>query len=141
MRIKYYHKASIGQGILYGLLFFILMLPFRAYEILNHVNLESTWSKLLYFIFLFAAAFLAVFTYRNKVRHGKISFYKAVYISTLTVFFGMVIDNTLMEVVTFLSDAEHTFLLSAFSFLVILFFGVLLGLVFGSFIAFFLARK
>lgn len=141
MRIKFYYKASIGHGIMYGLLFFVLILPFRSYEIINHVNLENTWSKLMYFVFLFTASFLAVLTYRNKVRNGKVSFYKAVYISTLTVFFGMLIDNTLMEIVTFLSDAEHTFLLSAFSFLVILFFGVLLGLVFGSFIAFILTRK
>lgn len=141
MKFKYYQKASIGQGIYYGILFFVLMLPFRIYEIVAKTNLESTWSKILYFVFLFLAAYLAVYVYREKIRNGIVSFYKAVYIATLTVFFGMVIDNILMEIATFVMDRSHTFMLSAFSFLVVLFFGVLLGLVFGSFIAFFLAKK
>ena len=141
MQIQYYHKASIGQGIIYGLVFFILILPVRLFEIIKQVNLESTWAKILYFVFLLIAAYISVYVYRNKVRNGKISFYKAVYVSTLTVFFFLLIDNLLMEIVTFATNTEHTFMLSAFSFLVVLFFGVLLGLVFGSFIAFFLAKK
>jgi hypothetical protein len=141
MKFKYFHKASIGQGILYGVLFFVLMLPVRIYELANQTNVVNTWAKLLYFIFLLIAAFLSVYVYRNQVKKGVISFYKAVYIATLTTFFGMLIDNALMETATFIMDREHTFLLSAFSFLVVLFFGVLLGLVYGSFIAFFLSKK
>jgi hypothetical protein len=141
MQIHYYHKASIGQSIIYGIVFFILMLPIRLFEIINRMNVENTWVKILYFVFLLLTAYVSVYVYRNKVRNGKISFYKAVYISTLTVFFGMLIDNLLMEIVTFATNTEHTFMLSAFSFLVVLFFGVLLGLIFGSFIAFFLTKK
>lgn len=141
MRLTYYHTSSIAHGLIYGLVFFLLMLPMRTYELTNRMNIENTWAKATYFILLFIIAFTSVYVYKSKIRNGIISFYKVLYISILTILFGMLADNILMETVAFIVDGTHTWLLSAFSFLIVLFFGVLLGLTFGSIIALFLASK